>query len=182
MTTGSAKEYQRLPFKVDPFRFAHDAVELDSRLPLTQMKRLSAMLYQPDGTAGISLAFAVDALGISILRGRVQASLDLICQRCLEPVHVDVDASLALGFARSEAGLEQVSSEFEAIRVEDGQVNLLDLLEDEIMLALPQIPRHEENECQASTMADAPEIIEARPEKRENPFSVLAGLKVDKEN
>ncbi len=179
MITGPAKERQRLPFKVDPFRFAHDAVELESTLPLMQMKRLSAILYQPDGMVNISLAFAVDVLGVSILRGRIQASLDLICQRCLEPVHIDVDTSLALGFARSDAGVEQISSGLEPVRVEGGQVNLLHLLEDEIMLALPQIPLHEVGECQASAIADEPANIESLPEERENPFSILAGLKTD---
>ncbi|VAX07555.1 hypothetical protein MNBD_GAMMA25-400 [hydrothermal vent metagenome] len=182
MTNGSANERQRLPFKVDPFRFAHDAVELESSLPLSQMTRLSAMLYQPDGEIEVNLAFSVDVLGVSMLQGRIQASLELICQRCLEPVHFEVDSSLALGFARSAAGMEQISSSLEPVRAEAGQVNLLDLLEDEIMLALPQIPRHKENECQASAIMDEPAELEAQPEERKNPFSILAGLKTNKEN
>jgi len=183
MTEGWKKGGQRLPFKVDPFRFAHDEVELDSILPLAQMTRLSAMLYQPEGEVTASLRFSVDVLGVSILHGRIEASLDLICQRCLKPVHFDVDTSLALGFARSAAGVERISSSLEAVRAEAGQVNLLDLLEDEIMLALPQIPRHAEGECQASVLADEPENnIEIQPEARENPFSILASLKTDKKS
>jgi len=181
MTTGREKERQRLPFRVDPFRFAHDAVELESTLPLAQMKRLSAMLYQSEGTVAISLAFAVDILGVSSLQGRLQTSLDLVCQRCLEPMHVDVDTVLALGFARSDAGVEQIPTGLEPVRVEGGQVDLLQLLEDEIMLALPQIPRHVENECPVSAlqsnMADESAGRETRSQERENPFSVLAGLK-----
>ena len=181
MTTAREKGRQRLPFRVDPFRFAHDAVELESTLPLVQMKRLSAMLYQSEGTVTVSLAFAVDILGVSSLRGRLQTSLDLVCQRCLEPMHIDVDTVLALGFARSDVGVEQIPSELEPVRVENGQVDLLQLLEDEIMLALPQIPRHVENECPASAlqtnMADESADRETRSQERENPFSVLAGLK-----
>jgi len=181
MTTGREKERQRLPFRVDPFRFAHDAVELESSLPLTQMKRLSAMLYQSEGIVTVSLAFAVDILGVSSLHGRLKTSLDLVCQRCLEPMPVDVDTKLALGFARSDAGIEQIPSGLEPVRVEGGQVDLLLLLEDEIMLALPQIPRHAENECSASalesSMADKSANSESRQQERENPFSVLAGLK-----
>ena len=179
MTEGREKERQRLPFKLDPFRSAHDEVELDSTLPLTQMKRLSAMLYQPEGTATVSLKFARDILGVSSLQGQLQAQLDLICQRCLEPVHIDVDTRLALGFARSESGLEKIPSGLEAVQVEAGQVDLLQLLEDEIMLALPQIPRHAENECQAAVVAAKSQTPSA---KRENPFSVLASLKTDKES
>jgi len=171
------KQHQRLPFQVDPFRFAHDAVELESTLPLAQMKRLSTILYQPEGDVAISLAFSVDVLGTSMLRGRVQAHLNMICQRCLESMPVDVDTELALGFARSDAGLEQIPSELEPVRAEDGQVNLLQLLEDEIMLALPQIPRHVESECSASALLHKPTKGESQPPKRENPFSVLAGLK-----
>ncbi len=177
MAKGRAKEYQRLPFRVDPFRFAHDAVELDSQLHLTQMKRLSAILYRPEGLITVKLAFALDVLGVSSLLGSVQADLELVCQRCLKPMRVDVNTSLALGFARSIAGLEQIPSELEPVRVEGGQVNLLELLEDEIMLALPQIPRHAENECLLRHKPEAPNSESHRPQKRENPFSVLAGLK-----
>lgn len=178
MVKGCAKEYQRLPFRVDPFRFAHDSVELESQLPLTQMKRLSAILYQPEGMVTVKLAFAVDVLGVSSLLGNIQAGLNLICQRCLEPMHVDLDTSLALGFARSAAGLEQIPSELDPVRVEGGQVDLLALLEDEIMLALPQIPRHAENECSLRHEHEAPNSESYRPQaQQENPFSVLAGLK-----
>ncbi len=177
MAKGRAKEYQRLPFRVDPFRFAHDAVELESTLPLTQMKRLSAMLYRAEGIVTVTLAFSIDVLGVSRLLGNVQAGLDLVCQRCLEPMHIDLDTSLALGFARSAAGLEQIPSELEAVRVEGGQVNLLELLEDEIMLALPQIPRHSENECPLQHKPESVNSESHRSQERENPFSVLAGLK-----
>lgn len=169
------KECQRLPFRIDPFRFAHDAIELESRLPLTQMKRLSTMLYQPAGMITVNLAFAVDVLGVSRLLGRLQVGLDLLCQRCLEPMHLDVDTSLALGFARNAAELERIPSELEPVRVEGGQLNLLVLLEDEIMLALPQIPRHAENEC--SLRHESLNSESPRPQERENPFSALAGLK-----
>ncbi|VAX12257.1 hypothetical protein MNBD_GAMMA24-435 [hydrothermal vent metagenome] len=177
MAKGCAKEYQRLPFRVDPFRFAHDAVELESQLPLAQMERLSAVLYQAEGMMTVKLAFAVDVLGVSSLQGRLQASLDLVCQRCLKPMRVEVDTPLALGFARSVAGLEQIPSQLEPVRVEAGQVNLLALLEDEIMLALPQIPRHAENACQLLHEPEPVNSESPRPQERENPFSVLAGLK-----
>lgn len=177
MAKGRTKEYQRLPFRVDPFRFAHDAVELQSQLPLTQMKRLSAMLYQPEGMITANLAFAVDILGVSSLVGRLQTSLELVCQRCLKPMRVELDTSLGVGFSRSMAGLEQIPGELEPILVEDGQVNLLALLEDEVMLALPQIPRHAGSECQRLQKPESVNNENPRPQERENPFSVLAGLK-----
>lgn len=175
MVKGCAKGYQRLPFRVDPFRYAHDAVELESQLPLTQMKRLSAMLYQPEGMITIKLAFAVDVRGVSSLLGSLQTGLDLVCQRCLEPMHVDVDTPLALGFAHNAAGLEQIPSELEPVRVEGGQMDLLALLEDEMMLALPQIPRHAGNEC--SLRHELLNGESPRPQEQESPFRVLAGLK-----
>ena len=176
MTEGRAKGRQRLPFKVDPFRFAQDEVELDSVLPVSGMKRLSAMLHRPGGELDIQLAFAVDELGTTTLKGRLRTCLQLLCQRCLEPVRVEVDAPLALGFARSEAGLEAIPATLDPVLAESGQVDLPQLLEDEILLALPQIPRHAQGECRTA-VGMAAEPAEASSEKRENPFSVLAGLK-----
>jgi uncharacterized protein len=98
----------------------------------------------------------------------------LRCQRCLGPLAIDVDAAFALAFV---TGLEEAGAlpePYEPAVVEDGRVRPLELVEDELLLAVPGIPLHEEGACRAPT-ADVAATEGASQD--ESPFAVLASLR-----
>ena len=175
MATG----HQKLPHEVDPFRFAREGVKLDVRIPQQHMKRLQELLVHSENEIDAELEFGVDFLGTYYLRGRLVTQVELVCQRCLQPMQLDLDTRMALGFVRSAAQAETVAADYEAIIVEDAKVDMLNLIEDEIMLALPQIPKHTQQACSAQVGNETPEQVEEIPSEpeRENPFAVLASLK-----
>ncbi len=108
------------------------------------------------------------------MRGSVQASLELCCQRCLEPMYWQATIEVATRF--SVAGVEGVetASELESIPLDDdGGTSLRDMVEDEVLLAMPQFARHDEQDCPVHLEREAP----SEPASRENPFAVLAKLK-----
>ena len=104
-----------------------------------------------------------------MLQLEVSGTISLSCQRCLGaiPFDLDVDSLLELvpeGEEMSQDELEDDTRDFLPVARE---LNVAELVEDEILLALPVAPRHEK--CSLPGAADAGE--------RENPFAVLAGLK-----
>lgn len=153
---------------VDPLAFARDGRRLELRLPLAALPRVAA---EAVGEAG---EFAVRCEG---LRGRdgksylllaVDGRAQLTCQRCLEPMEwvCRVRSRLLLvtqGQPIPEDELEDDS--YDAVEVEDRQ-DLLVLAEDEILLALPAAPRHEQ--CEAPSGAGGT--------SKESPFAGLAKL------
>ena len=174
---------KRLPVQVDPFRMAEARRILEGDVPLCQMKRLAAMLENDTGKARVRLEFGIDEMGARFLRGTIRAALSIQCQRCLEPMPWEVDLKLSLGLLHPGED-EARAGVHEPLIFDQVPIHLLDLLEDEILLALPQIPRHSLEACPAREYvepATAPDQNDAATAKT-NPFSVLAKMKTATSN
>ena len=175
-----SKRQERLPVEVDPFRLAEVRRLLEGEIPLAQMKRLASLLADTEGAVALSLEFGVDSMGLATMTGTAQADLRLLCQRCLEPMPWPLDVELALAFIQPETDEAGIPGPYEPYVVESVPLRLSDMIEDEIILALPSIPRHELAQCPASewlqeNKSTATEAA-AEDEQKQNPFSALAEL------
>lgn len=164
-----------LPEFIEPLRLAELGRVLRGRLSLSRFRRLAQSLSAADGEAQVVLAFGKDELGRPQVTGTVKAELELICQRCLEPMTLPVVAEVRLGLVSSEAEEEQLAPGFEALPVGAGPVCVADVVEDELILGLPLVPMHRPAQCGAAN-AYAVEVGEGA-QAPENPFAVLARLK-----
>ena len=106
-----------------------------------------------------------------------EVALPQTCQRCLGPVDVPVSFSLEFRFVASEevAASEDEESE-EDVLVLSRDFNLLELIEDELLMALPFVPKHEMCPGAVKLQATDPDFLEELAEKP-NPFAVLEQLK-----
>ncbi len=89
----------------------------------------------------MSVVGFVDARGRPALRFAFQAALKVVCQRCLKPMSLELSSEQLLAFAPPGAqddGLDDVET-LPLVR----QLDLVDLLEEEVILAMPMLPRHE---------------------------------------
>ena len=112
----------------------------------------------------------------------VDASLPLICQRCLSPADIAVVVNQSFRFVGSEdAAAAQDEEAEEDVLVLSHDFSLADLIEDEVLMALPLIPRHETCPGVVKLSAADPAFEAAAAEKR-NPFAVLAKLQPGKGN
>ena len=104
-----------------------------------------------------------------MLRLEVGGIIPLACQRCLEAIHfqLDVDSLLELIPADAELSQEELEDDTRDFLPVAGELDVAELVEDEVLLALPVAPRHER--CGLPGAADAGERI--------NPFAALHGLK-----
>ncbi len=107
----------------------------------------------------------------------VATSLPLTCQRCLGPVEVSLQFERAFRFVETEAQaeLEDDASE-EDVLVLSRDFDLAALIEDEVLMALPLVPRHDRCPLPVKLTAVDADFEEESP--KPNPFAVLAGLKV----
>jgi len=172
---------QRLPVEVDPFRLAQAGRILEGSLALQQMKRLQPLLISDEGDVEVALEFGIDGMGVHYLRGQLRAPLALVCQRCLEPLSLDAELRVELAFVHNAVQAEAIPAPYEPYVVEATPLMLVDILEEELLLFLPPIPRHELAECAAQDRLSPPdadtEIKTQTPQRDENPFSVLENLK-----
>ena len=178
-------QHQRLPLEVDPFRLATREEHLQGSIPLKQMKRLISALSSDEGDVFIDVVFSVDINRVTQLSGQIKTDAKLICQRCMGEMDLPIALDFELAFVRSEAKMERLPEGYEATLIEDTPVMLSDIIEDEILLALPPIPKHLDDNCSSDNMAEgwnSPQNNETNTEnvKQDNPFDVLASLKTDK--
>jgi uncharacterized protein len=104
-----------------------------------------------------------------------RAAAELTCQRCLQPVKLDLQAERAIRFVSDEAEAERLDelSDDDVLAQPGGGLDLRQLVEDELILALPLVPRHDT--CpQPLPMASSAAADEV---ERPNPFQALAALK-----
>ena len=107
----------------------------------------------------------------------VVVSLPLTCQRCLGPVDVGLQIAREFRFVASEEVAEQQDDDCEEdLLVQSREFDLAGLIEDEVLLALPLVPRHDA--CpQAPTLSAVDADFDDGAPAKPNPFAVLAGLK-----
>jgi uncharacterized protein len=107
----------------------------------------------------------------------VATRLPLTCQRCLGPVDVAVQIERAFRFVETEAQAEQEDdASLEDVLVLSRDFELAALIEDEVLMDLPVVPRHET--CPLPVKLEAVDADFDEPAPKPNPFAVLAGLKV----
>jgi uncharacterized protein len=134
------------------------------------------MLAGNEGAAQYALDFGRDEFGTAYLQVHVEAPLTLMCQRTLEPFVLPLTVDSRLGLIRSEREEAALPPGCEPLLVEDdGKLNPADVIEDELLLALPLVPVNPDSSLPPEVTGE--DSIESPPERTDNPFAVLRELK-----
>ncbi|WP_422133348.1 YceD family protein [Endozoicomonas sp. ALD040] len=177
----------QLPKTFDPRKFARQGRQFQGSLALSQFDRLVSSLVDDRGEVQVDLRFSLSENNRVVLEGHVEAELSMICQRCLDVAKLSVRADLHLMGVLTDEQAKALPEDFEPLMYGDEPVELLPILEEELILALPLVAYHPPEDCSAQqyyTTESEEEAqaaaIEADKERRSsNPFSVLAKLKKD---
>ncbi len=176
-----------LPEQLYPLRLARHGESLAASVGVEQMPRLAEMLLEGSGRADFALRFGHDDGGQACVLGRIDAKLVVLCQRCLEPMNIEVERVVRLALVRDDAEAAQADAGYDPLLVGDRPISLSGLLEDELILAMPNFSRHPRGECQMPPGADGVGRSDengtghddelAGESGEDNPFSALESLK-----
>jgi uncharacterized protein len=151
------------------------------KTPLAQWPRLAAVDAAGPGAGHdvtVELSWQEDEHGVPLLEAELAWCVSVTCQRCLEEMELGLQASPRLFFG-SQAQLDAsiAGAGFEPCELEPG-TTLRQLLEDELLLAMPAFPVHEQaDECGALADKLAQLEPESDGQSGSSPFAVLAELK-----
>jgi uncharacterized protein len=161
--------------RADPWRLAAQGGTLTGRVALASLPRLAPALVGPSD-ADYRLAFHLDTEHRAVVSGWVRAELTVRCQRCLEPLTVAVDSQFELAVVRGLDEAARLPDAYEPVLAEDGWLRSMDLVEDELLLALPTVPLHEAGTCTGQLSAA---VADGRTNEAgaSQPFAVLAALR-----
>jgi len=172
------------PHRLDVAAFAHAGGELQGEWPLSALPRLlqDALPLSADSPAQ-SVAWSARgshkavAGGDGELRLHLQARtvLQLVCQRCLQPMTVVLEVHPSVRFVHGEAQAEALDENSdEDVLALTPTLDLRPLVEDELILALPLVPRHPT--CPQPLPMSAGEGDLAHGNEAEHAFGGLASL------
>ena len=162
-----------IPEVLDAWRSVAARHRIEGRVPLASLPRLRDGLLDPDGEVRFALDFDRDALQLPCVVLEAEAELPLQCQRSLQRFLLPVKIEQRLGLIRDEADEAALPEGYEALLVPaDGRLHPLDLVEDELILALPVVPVRPGSE---PVEGDTPQ--EAEAPRQDNPFAALSAWK-----
>ena len=170
------------PRHLDIKAFAQAGARLQGETPLADWPRL--LHEQFAESAGAAVRWRLDGRMVPVTGGAaqvamgLQAEVDLVqqCQRCLSAVVQKVEAERDFLFVADEATAEALDEDSEAdVLVISRDFDALSLVEDELILALPLVPRHDN--CPQSLPDSAQDAAFEQASERPNPFAALAVLK-----
>ncbi|VAW77088.1 hypothetical protein MNBD_GAMMA14-1227 [hydrothermal vent metagenome] len=140
-------------------------------VPVDQLGRLAPLLASKEGELGVELQFDLDERRIRTLKGRIRGEVSLVCQRCLGKLRFPLDLGFSLGIVNADDEVDQLPEGYEPMLVTGDPLKTFDVIEDEVLLAVPSVPIHEgADHCQANH-------VNQPAAEKENPFAVLGKLK-----
>ena len=136
-----------LPELIDPWRAASRRDCYQGHCDLVGLERLNELLIEPVGRVDYKIHFERDHQRRSIVRLSIEAVLRLECQRCLAPLDWPVRAESLLALV---SGLDEAAAlpdDYDPLLTpaltKDRLLRPVELIEDELLLAVPTVPRHQ---------------------------------------
>ncbi|HEX5418955.1 MAG TPA: YceD family protein [Gammaproteobacteria bacterium] len=127
---------------------------LSGEIDIARLPRLASLLQSQRGSVSASLRFRQDERGrttVAVIDLEYDTRVELVCQRCLEAVEYRLEDRVQLAVLEN-ASLEQyLPKEYEPLVLEGERLMPATLVEDEIIISLPLVPRHESGACASPT-------------------------------
>jgi len=185
----SEQHQKPLPVRFDPVNFADHGRELEGPIATKGMLRLRDNVVASDDMVSAKLSFSRGLYGYPLVAGRAKASVTMRCERCLDDVRVKLNADINVLVKPEDEILpvnegnkeDEKDADKPDIHEYDGKSLVLsDLVEEELLLALPLVPKHQDislcNQDMVAWLAanEAPnEGQKTSTERAENPFAIL---------
>jgi uncharacterized protein len=166
-----------LPKRLDAIRFVDNETVLSGSLDVNLFERFQEAVEDVNGPVDFKLAFQRDAEDHMFIDGECSTKATMACQRCLNAVVLEVRGEFQVGLAFSDEKAKHLPKQYEpAIMDHNGNIDSFELVEDELILALPMFAYHADGECEIKQPKAETEQVEVT-EKKDNPFAVLQQLK-----
>ena len=158
---------------------------LQGFVPVRQFTRFRALLATDAGDVHLELAFrrggevgADTGAGRTRVTGKMEAGVSLICQGCMAVYVHRLACHLAVEIVPDEAALLSLDERTDGYIHADNMLSLVDLVEDELIVSLPMIAKHEA--CPDNEYRQVKEADTTVEEETHRPFADLAKVIKDK--
>ena len=121
--------------------------ELVGEFAVEKMARLAEYAGAQTGTVEARFAFARHDAGWIALTVSLQAALSVICQRCLEPLELEITEDVEFGIVDTDESAGLLPEGLETVVLDGDRFSPQQLVEDEMIMAVPLVPKHAPEQC-----------------------------------
>jgi uncharacterized protein len=121
---------------------------LEGTIDLVRFSRLKGLLNSSAGSARARIAFRRSQDDVLLVELECEADLELICQHCLDPLRHEVRERVGFAVAETEGSLAQLPEGMESIALNGERFQPATVIEDELIVSLPLVPRHGDDKHQ----------------------------------
>lgn len=136
-----------IPHLVEPYKLVELNQQLTGGLDLEELTRITEFFGSQPNKLDYSLICEKDEAGTLFLHLSINTAISLTCQRCMQLFQYSVERETTLQVAETEEAARDLPEGIEPILLDENRLNLLELLEDELMLAIPIVAMHEVDDC-----------------------------------
>ena len=170
-----------IPQTVEVRTLAARQVVIEGGLTEARMPRLAAAIASADAPAQVRVDCSRDEEGRYIAALDVSMQVAVTCQRCLTCLTIDLQANSLLAAVWTDEQAQALPTRYEPL-ITEGESDLWQMVEDELLLALPAFSYHDDSQCAVKAGMTASDkgvtnVNESLGQRKENPFGVLATLK-----
>jgi uncharacterized protein len=168
-----------IPLIIDVFELARLGDEAAGALPVANLRRLLPSLASNEGELHFRYRGYLDNQGRPAGTLEFETTVQLVCDRCTNPVALPLISKAQYYFVATEAELARipVDESDEEPLLGSTRFDLVTLIEDDAILALPMSPRHAACDFAPAVDADGVEGADGAARERPHPFAALAKLK-----
>lgn len=142
----------KLPLTIDAARAAQKRLDYIGVYDPEQISRVAESVVSVDSDVQVSLSFDIDNQRLAVISGSADAAVTLMCQRCNQPFAHQVHTTFCFSPVVTDEQAEALPEAYEAVYINEfGEVDLLAMIEDEIILSLPIAPVHDLNTVKCPT-------------------------------
>ncbi len=169
----------KLPKQLDPVKSAQKRAVYDGVYLCKDLTRFNDAVSSVLADVSVKVEFNKDAQGLIYFAGIAKTDVSLICQRCNKSFNHAVNADFCFSPVQGQEQAEVLPDVYEPVEVNDhGEIDFFQLVEDELILALPIVALHAREDC--AVKEEDLQFGKLEPEQeRKNPFAVLKELKRD---
>jgi uncharacterized protein len=161
------------PLDID--RLADGEADIDFAVPLAELPRLRSQLASVEGQVRGRVHFTRES-GIVIAARAMRGDAVLVCPRCLQPMTEPVNSSVRAGLITAESDAGRVPEHLEPVLAAGGRITVGELVEEELLLALPIVPLHGESSDCAVREEERAEVAAKPAQTTQRPFAQLDQL------
>ena len=176
-----------LPQVIEPRRLVNQGVILTGKVDRDLCVRLADAVIEISEPIMADLNFDVADQGRKVVHVSATTTVLIACQRCLEPIALPLAIDTMLGIVWSEDQAKSLPKDIEPWVVEEEAGDIAALVEDELLLALPFVTFHPEDQCSVASHSadgfstdeslDGEGLEDKSNAPAKNPFSILEQLK-----